>query len=45
MALRSAAELPAYAAGKDLVPAAIDVCPQVAQRPAHKAVVTTTKHN
>ena len=37
MALRSA--LPtcrAYAAGKDLVPATVDVCPQVAQAPARK---------
>jgi hypothetical protein len=28
MALRSASELPAYAAGKDLVPATLDICPE-----------------
>ena len=44
MALPSAAELPAYAAGKDLVPATVDVCPQVAQAPARKAA-STTKRN
>ncbi|HET7880799.1 MAG TPA: hypothetical protein VFL55_07925 [Acetobacteraceae bacterium] len=37
MALRSANDLPAYAAGKDLVPATVDICPQVAQVPARKA--------
>jgi hypothetical protein len=36
MALRSAADLPAYAAGKDLVPTSLDMCPQVAQAPARK---------
>ena len=45
MALHSAAELPAYAAGKDLVPATVDLCPQVAQAPAHKQVATTNKHH
>jgi hypothetical protein len=45
MALRSASDLPAYAAGKDLVPTTIDVCPQVAQAPAHKQAATTTKHH
>jgi hypothetical protein len=44
MALHNAAELPAYAAGKDLVPATVDLCPQVAQAPAHKAA-TATKHH
>ncbi len=44
MALHNAAELPAYAAGKDLVPATVDLCPQVAQAPAHK-VATATKHH
>jgi hypothetical protein len=34
MALPSAAELPAYAAGKDLVPATVEMCPQVAQAQA-----------
>lgn len=43
MSLRSASELPAYAAGKDLVPAAIDMCPQVARAPAHKQVAANAK--
>jgi hypothetical protein len=34
MSLRSPAELAAYAAGKDLVPASTDVCPQVAKASA-----------
>jgi hypothetical protein len=37
MALQGASELPAYAAGKDLVPNSVDVCPQVAMAPARKA--------
>jgi hypothetical protein len=37
MALRSPAELTAYAAGKDLVPATVEMCPQVAQAPVRKA--------
>jgi hypothetical protein len=41
MALPSASELPAYAAGKDLVPASLDVCPA----PARKPVATTAKHH
>jgi hypothetical protein len=45
MALRSASDLPAYAAGKDLVPATVDMCPQVAQAPVHKQVASTTKHH
>jgi hypothetical protein len=45
MALHSAAELPAYAAGKDLVPATVDICPQVAQAPGRKQVATATKHH
>jgi hypothetical protein len=44
MALPSAAELPAYAAGKDLVPTTVDICPQVAQAPARKAASTTKHH-
>jgi hypothetical protein len=36
MALRGPNELAAYAAGKDLVPASLDVCPEVAQAPARK---------
>ena len=43
MALPSATELPAYAAGKDLVPATVDICPQVAQAPARK-VANTKRH-
>jgi hypothetical protein len=43
MALRSANDLPAYAAGKDLVPTSLDVCPQAA--PARKQVATATKHH
>ena len=45
MALHSANELPAYAAGKDLVPATVDLCPQVAQAPANRQVATSTKHH
>jgi hypothetical protein len=45
MALHNAAELPAYAAGKDLVPATVDLCPQVAQAPAHRPVAAATKHH
>jgi hypothetical protein len=44
MALHSANELPAYAAGKDLVPASLDLCPQVAQA-SRKQVATTAKHH
>ncbi len=44
MALHSAADLPAYAAGKDLVPTTLDMCPQVAQAPARKPVKTAAKH-
>jgi hypothetical protein len=43
MALRSAGDLPAYAAGKDLVPATIDICPQVAQAAATRK--TASKHH
>jgi hypothetical protein len=34
MALRSPGELTSYAAGKDLVPATLEICPEVAQAPA-----------
>ena len=44
MALQDAAELPAYAAGKDLVPATVDMCPQEARVPARKQVVATKHH-
>jgi hypothetical protein len=43
MALQSPTQLAAYAAGKDLVPTSIDLCPQVAQAPAHRAA-TTKRH-
>jgi hypothetical protein len=45
MALPNAAALPAYAAGKDLVPATLDMCPQVAEAPkARKQVASAAKH-
>ena len=55
MALPGAADLPAYAAGKDLVPATVDVCPQWRRRrrasrpPRHQAPlsiqgVTVARH-
>ncbi len=40
MALRSPSELPAYAAGKDLVPNTTDVCSEVAMAPTTKAAPT-----
>jgi hypothetical protein len=45
MALQDAAELPAYAAGKDLVPATVDMCPPEAHAPARKQVAAATKHH
>jgi hypothetical protein len=42
MALPNAMELPAYAAGKDLVPATVEMCPQEA--PARRQVAAATKH-
>jgi hypothetical protein len=45
MALQDAAELPAYAAGKDLVPATVDMCPQEARVPARKQVAAAAKHH
>jgi hypothetical protein len=41
MALPNAAALPAYAAGKDLVPATVEMCPQAA--PARRQVAADTK--
>jgi hypothetical protein len=38
LSLDSASELPAYAAGKDLVPATLDMCPQVAKAPVRRQV-------
>lgn len=43
MSLHSSTDLPAYAAGKDLVPPSLDMCPQVAQAPATKRVASTGK--
>ncbi len=43
MALQSPAELASYAAGKDLVPASLDVCPQVAHAPVRKVAATTKR--
>jgi hypothetical protein len=43
MALHSPAELATYAAGKDLVPTSIDVCPQVAQSPARKSTAAAKR--
>jgi hypothetical protein len=42
MALPNAMELPAYAAGKDLVPATVEMCPQEA--PARSHLAAPTKH-
>lgn len=44
MALTSPTDLPAYAAGKDLVPSTLEACPtEVAQAPARKRPVTPAK--
>lgn len=43
MALQNPTELPAYAAGKDLVPATVDMCPQ-APAPARRQVAAAAKH-
>jgi len=43
MALHNPSDLPAYAAGKDLVPATIDMCPQVANAPARKQVANAKR--
>jgi hypothetical protein len=42
LALRTPSELASYAAGKDLVPASMEVCTEVAQAPAR---TTATKHH
>jgi hypothetical protein len=44
MALRGPSELPAYAAGKDLVPATLDICPEVAQAPAGRKPAPAKHH-
>lgn len=44
MALRSASELESYAAGKDLVPASMEVCQQVAQAPATTSKAAAKRH-
>jgi hypothetical protein len=41
MAIQNPMELPAYAAGKDLVPATVDICPQA---PVRRQVATAAKH-
>jgi hypothetical protein len=43
MALPSPTDLVAYAAGKDLVPPTLGMCPQVARAPAHKQVASAAK--
>ncbi|MEJ0017700.1 MAG: hypothetical protein WDN25_14280 [Acetobacteraceae bacterium] len=45
MSLRTAAELATYAAGKDLVPTSLDVCPQVAQAPTRKPAASPAKRH
>lgn len=45
MALPNPSELPAYAAGKDLVPNRVDVCPQVAAAPAPRKVAAAQKRH
>ena len=40
LSLDSASELPAYAAGKDLVPTTLDMCPQVAKAPVRRQVAS-----
>nr|UXE44796.1 hypothetical protein Hi04_10k_c377_00025 [uncultured bacterium] len=45
MALRSAGELASYAAGKDLVPASMMVCTEVAQAPTSTRKTTATKRH
>src|ERR1700750_2512524 len=45
MALQSAADLPTFAAGKNLVPSAAEVCQEVAQAPAARAKAASTKRH
>jgi hypothetical protein len=46
MALNSASDLPAYAAGKDLIPSTLETCPtEVAQSPVRAVVRKPVKHN
>jgi hypothetical protein len=44
MALRGPTELAAYAAGKDLVPPTIEMCPEVAQAPAGRKAAPAKHH-
>jgi hypothetical protein len=44
MALQSAADLASYAAGKDLVPAAADVCQVIAPAPVTRKAAATKRH-
>jgi hypothetical protein len=45
MALQSPADLPTYAAGKNLVPAAAEVCQEIAQTPASKKAAAPAKRH
>ena len=45
MALQSPADLPTYAAGKNLVPAAAEVCQEVAQTPPARSKAAPTKRH
>jgi hypothetical protein len=44
MALHNASELPTYAAGKDLVPASMELCTEVAQSSAVRRATATRHH-
>jgi hypothetical protein len=43
MALQNANELAAYAAGKNLVPQELDMCPEVAQAPARRQIASAKR--
>jgi hypothetical protein len=45
MALQGPADLPTYAAGKNLVPAAAEVCQEVAQTPPARSKAAPTKRH
>jgi hypothetical protein len=44
MSLQSPADLASYAAGKDLVPPAAEVCQQMAPAPAPRKATATKRH-
>lgn len=44
LSLQGPDELPAYAAGKDLVPNSLDMCPQVAMAPKPRKATTERHH-